>query len=126
MINPLVSIVIPIFNVECLNATSIPDMWDLVIATDVMMSDYSSCVFDAAMRRIPCSIYAFDYDEYKQYRGVYYELEELPFPYAQNNDEMKLIRVKEFALERLGWRPQVSLLEGINRVLQFYNGAEYV
>ena len=71
------------------NATSYPDMQELLMATDVMMSDYSSCIFDAAMRRIPCFIYASDYNEYKKYRGVYYEMEELPFPYAKNNDEME-------------------------------------
>ena len=80
------------------NATSYPDMQDLLMATDVMMSDYSSCIFDAAMRRIPCFIYASDYDEYKEYRGVYYEMEELPFPYAKNNDELEQ-NVKAFDME---------------------------
>ena len=80
------------------NATSYPDMQDLLMATDVMMSDYSSCIFDAAMRRIPCFIYASDYDEYKEYRGVYYEMEELPFPYAKNNDELEQ-NVKDFDME---------------------------
>ena len=80
------------------NATSYPDMQELLMATDVMMSDYSSCIFDAAIRRIPCFIYASDYDEYKKYRGVYYEMEELPFPYAKNNDEMEQ-NVKAFDME---------------------------
>ena len=71
------------------NATAYPDMQELLMATDVMMSDYSSCIFDAAMRRIPCFIYAADYDDYKEYRGVYYEMEELPFPYAKDYDEME-------------------------------------
>ena len=68
------------------------------MATDVMMSDYSSCIFDAAMRRIPCFIYASDYNEYKKYRGVYYEMEELPFPYAKDNDEMEQ-NVKAFDMD---------------------------
>ena len=60
------------------------------MATDVMISDYSSCVFDAALRRIPCFTYATDFDQYKnEERGVYYTMEELPFPYARNNDEME-------------------------------------
>ena len=80
------------------NATPYPDMQELLMATDVMMSDYSSCIFDAAMRRIPCFIYASDYDEYKKYRGVYYEMEELPFPYAKNNDELEH-NVKTFDME---------------------------
>ena len=80
------------------NATCYPDMQELLMATDVMMSDYSSCIFDAAMRRIPCFIYASDYEEYKKYRGVYYEMEELPFPYAKNNDELEQ-NVRAFDME---------------------------
>ena len=60
------------------------------MATDVMISDYSSCIFDAALRRIPCFTYATDFEQYKnEERGVYYEMEELPFPYATNNDELE-------------------------------------
>ena len=80
------------------NATSYPDMQELLMATDVMMSDYSSCIFDAAMRRIPCFIYASDYVDYKEYRGVYYEMEELPFPYAKNNYELEQ-NVRAFDME---------------------------
>lgn len=71
-----------------IDATDYPDMQELVLATDVMLSDYSSSLFDAALRGIPCFIFATDFERYKAERGVYYELEELPFPYARNNDEL--------------------------------------
>jgi CDP-glycerol glycerophosphotransferase len=75
---------------EILDATSYPDIQGLLMATDVMISDYSSVIFDAAMRRIPCFTYATDFEQYKkEERGVYYEMEELPFPYATNNDELE-------------------------------------
>ncbi len=70
------------------DATDYPDMQELIMATDVMLSDYSSCLFDAALREIPCFTYATDFERYKAERGVYYEMEELPFPYARNNDEL--------------------------------------
>ena len=73
-----------------LDVTDYQDMQRLLMATDVMVSDYSSCIFDAALRRIPCFAYANDFDQYKnEERGVYYDMEELPFPYARNNDEME-------------------------------------
>ncbi len=73
-----------------LDVTDYQDMQRLLMATDVMVSDYSSCIFDAALRRIPCFTYATDFDQYKnEERGVYYDMEELPFPYACNNDEME-------------------------------------
>lgn len=67
-----------------IDATSYPDMQELLLSVDALLSDYSSCLFDAALREIPCFIYATDYDSYKESRGVYYELDELPFPYATN------------------------------------------
>lgn len=75
---------------EVMDATDYPDMQSLLMATDVIISDYSSCIFDAALRRIPCFTYANDFEQYKyEERGVYYEMEELPFPYAKNNDELE-------------------------------------
>lgn len=75
---------------EVMDLTAYPDMQSLLMATDVIISDYSSCIFDAALRRIPCFTYANDFEQYKyEERGVYYEMEELPFPYAKNNDELE-------------------------------------
>ena len=54
----------------------------------VIISDYSSCIFDAALREIPCFIFATDFEEYKGSQGTYFEMEELPFPYAKNNEEL--------------------------------------
>lgn len=72
-----------------INATKYPDMQELVLSCDAFISDYSSCIFDAAIREVPCFTYATDADVYKEYRGIYYEMEELPFPYARNNDELE-------------------------------------
>lgn len=71
-----------------INATEYPDMQELILACDAFISDYSSCIFDAAIREIPCFTYAVDFEAYKKGRGVYYEMEELPFPYARSNDEL--------------------------------------
>lgn len=73
---------------EVMDATSYPEMQDLILSSDVFLSDYSSGIFDAALREIPCFTFATDFDEYKKDRGVYYEMEELPFPYAKNNEEL--------------------------------------
>ena len=84
---------------EVKDVTDYQDMQRLLMATDVMISDYSSCIFDAAMRRIPCFTYATDFQQYKYEEcGVYYEMEELPFPYARNNDELEQ-NVKAFDME---------------------------
>lgn len=78
-----------ITNEHIIDATKYNDMQELVMASDFFISDYSSCIFDAATAGIPCFTYAKDFEDYKADRGVYYEMDELPFPYARNNDEME-------------------------------------
>ena len=68
------------------DATSYNDINDLIIASDVMISDYSSCMFDFAFTERPCFIYAVDSDKYE--RGFYLKLRELPFPFSSNSDEL--------------------------------------
>ena len=81
-----------------INASKYQDMQELILGSDAFISDYSSCIFDAALRRIPCLTFATDFNEYKAERGVYYEMVELPFPYARNNDEL-IHNIKSFDLE---------------------------
>lgn len=71
-----------------IDATTYPDIQDLLMTVNVVVSDYSSCMFDAALRNIPCFIYATDVEQYRSDRGMYFEMEELPFTYASNNEEL--------------------------------------
>lgn len=71
-----------------IDATQYPDSQELILGSDAFISDYSSIIFDAAMANIPCFTFATDYTEYKEERGLYYNLEDLPFPLATTNDEL--------------------------------------
>lgn len=71
-----------------MEVTSYNDMQGLLCAVDIVISDYSSCIFDAVLREIPCFTFAKDFEQYKGTQGTYFEMEELPFPYAKNNDEL--------------------------------------
>lgn len=70
------------------DVTSYHDMQELIAASDALISDYSSCIFDAAIAGLECYIYANDFQKYKQGRGTYFELSDLPFPAATNNKEL--------------------------------------
>lgn len=76
-------------NNDIINVTSYPDVQQLNAVCNACMTDYSSTVFDALLQRIPCFIYANDFDEYERVRGVYFTPEESPFPYSTNNDELE-------------------------------------
>lgn len=67
------------------------DMYELLAGCDAFMTDYSSAAFDAAVMKIPIFIYADDYSEYENERGkLLWDLKELPFPMAVDNDELEL------------------------------------
>ncbi len=48
---------------------------DLLFITDVLITDYSSVVFEAALLRIPMLMYAFDLRQYIASRDFYYDYE---------------------------------------------------
>lgn len=74
---------------DTIDASSYPDIQELLYATDLLISDYSSCMFDYIYTNRPCVIYASDIEEYD--RGFYMPIRSLPFPIAENNDELESI-----------------------------------
>nr|MBQ8252517.1 CDP-glycerol glycerophosphotransferase family protein [Lachnospiraceae bacterium] len=70
-----------------INAANYTDMQELAVASDFMISDYSSVITDFMLTRKPGFMYVPDLDHYLEARGMYFEMEELPFPYARTNDE---------------------------------------
>ena len=75
-----------------INVTQYQDLYELIIASDLIITDYSSLSFEAGLIKKKVLLYTPDLEEYKKERGFYWEIEELPFPYATNNEELcKLI-----------------------------------
>ncbi|NBI86001.1 hypothetical protein D3Z47_07175 [Lachnospiraceae bacterium] len=70
-----------------IDASGYHDMQDLAVAADLMISDYSSVITDFMLTKKPAFMYVPDLDHYLKTRGMYFEMDELPFPYARNNDE---------------------------------------
>ncbi len=72
-----------------LDATSYPDMQELLICADLLITDYSSSMFDYALSRRPCIQFALDLDCYRKDRNFYFPLDQLPFPLATTNGELE-------------------------------------
>ncbi len=72
-----------------INASEYDDIQELLVAADMLITDYSSCMFDFLTAIKPCFLYALDKDRYKKERDYYFELKELPFPLAESNEELK-------------------------------------
>ena len=73
------------------NATDYPDMQDLLLSADVLLTDYSSCMWDFSLLHKPCFLYARDIAEYRGERDFYTPIESWPFPLAANNDELEKV-----------------------------------
>lgn len=68
---------IPNDNKFVINAFQYPYINDLLIAADILISDYSSVIFDYAILEKPILCFAYDYDKYMEERGTYLNLNEL-------------------------------------------------
>lgn len=77
---------------EVIDASNYPDIQELLMCADALITDYSSCIFDFIFSYKPAFIYAPDKEKYNRDRGLYYPLEETPFPVSSSiNDLMKEI-----------------------------------
>lgn len=64
------------------------DIQELLAISDILITDYSSSMFDFALKRLPVFIFADDIPTYN--RGTYVSLNTLPFPLATSSEELVL------------------------------------
>ena len=72
---------------NAINVSSYPDMQELLYAADLLVTDYSSSMFDFMYTYKPVLLYMPDYESYD--RGYYFKLEELPFMLTSSNRKIK-------------------------------------
>ena len=71
------------------DVTDAPDIQQLLAEADVVVSDYSSCIFDFALSGRAAFIFAPDREKYEGDRGFYYPLDETPFPVVESVEELE-------------------------------------
>lgn len=76
---------------------------ELLFVTDILITDYSSVIFEAALLDIPMLFYAFDLDEYISSRGFYCEyISFIPGKLVENMDEIiDALMVGEFEADKI-------------------------
>ncbi|HEY7145501.1 MAG TPA: bifunctional glycosyltransferase family 2 protein/CDP-glycerol:glycerophosphate glycerophosphotransferase [Streptosporangiaceae bacterium] len=72
------------------DVTRYPDMADLLVIADVLISDYSSAMFDFAVTGRPMLFFTYDLERYRdKLRGFYFDFEaEAPGPLLRTSDEV--------------------------------------
>jgi CDP-glycerol glycerophosphotransferase len=73
-----------------LDVTSYPDIMDLLLVTDVLITDYSSVMFDFAPTGRPMLFFTYDLERYRdQVRGFYFDFDALaPGPLLATSDQV--------------------------------------
>lgn len=71
-----------------IDASNYSDMQELIISCDLLITDYSSTMFESLIADKPVIIYANDIESYINERGLYFDFNELPFKLAKNNNEL--------------------------------------
>lgn len=72
------------------NVASYDEINDIYLASDLLITDYSSVFFDYANLNRPVMFYMYDFDDYKNnLRDFYISLDELPGPIAKTQKELE-------------------------------------
>lgn len=74
------------------NVSSYPSLNDLMIASDMLVSDYSSIFFDYAIQGKPMLCYCYDYEKYAVKRGMYFDIREWLPSASDETEVLKLIK----------------------------------
>ena len=86
--HPMISNIQKVNDPEILDVSDYPDMQDLLCAADILISDYSSAMWDFSLTQKLVIMYAPDIYEYQNDRGLYVELSELPFLLVTNKKNL--------------------------------------
>ena len=87
-----------------IDATAYPDMQELLSTVDLLLTDYSSSMFDYALQEKPCIQFALDIEAYRKDRNFYFPLDALPFPLADSNEALcRQIETYDAALQIARW-----------------------
>jgi CDP-glycerol glycerophosphotransferase len=96
--------------------TDYPEMAELLLVSDALLTDYSSCAGDYALMRRPIWLYQDDIDDYTgNNRGLYFNMEDSPYWVASTPDEMDQL-IRDCTPERAK--------ENCDAILEFYGEAE--
>lgn len=66
----------------CINTTEYDDTQELLAISDVLITDYSSIMWDFSLKKAPIFLYQNDAQEYMDSRGFYCHPDEWPYPRA--------------------------------------------
>lgn len=93
---------------SAIDVTNYRDMQELLIAADILITDYSSCMWDMAVARKPVFLYTPDIEEYSRTPGFFTDYNNWPYIVCRSLDDLKN-NIDEF--------DQVKYLDSVDKYL---------
>jgi len=101
---------------KIINATHYEDMAEILLVSDMLITDYSSCAGDFALLNKPIVLFHSDVNEYlEKDRTFYFDIEESPYYVAHNQQELEAI------IQKLN---QQDVEKNCKDILDFYETTE--
>lgn len=76
------------YNKQIINASHYRDIYELMAASDLMITDYSNIMFEFSFMKKPVFLYASDVEVYEKERGFYFSYDLLPYDKAKTKEEL--------------------------------------
>ncbi len=76
-------------NNKVIDASKYQDIAELYLISDILITDYSSVMFDYSLTNNPIYFFMYDLDDYRdRLRGFYFDIKELPGPIVKTEEEL--------------------------------------
>ena len=111
-------------NENIIDVSQFSDMSQVLGASDILITDYSSCAFDAAFAKIPVFLYADDIQKYIADRGEFmWKREEIPFSIAETNEELEK-NINDYS--KLNYEKRIDCFMAEHEVLEDGHASERI
>lgn len=86
-----------------IDVTGYPDSQEIMAASDIMITDYSSMIWDFSLMGRPCFLFTPDLEDYISQRNFNIPIEKWGFPYCKSNDDLitSILRFNEKAYKKI-------------------------
>lgn len=76
-------------NINFINVSDYPDMQELLYVADILITDYSSSIWDYSFTNRPCYLFVPDLESYLNNRGFYTDINTWPGIVCRDNNELR-------------------------------------
>ena len=107
------------FDEEIVNVTYYPDIQELLLISDYLITDYSSTLFDFINLNKPVFLVTLDIEKYKNERGLVDDYFNLPFSNSHSNSEFINV-IKNFNIDE--YNKKIYLYVSNSKFIQYDDG----